>query len=809
MADDPARLAAALADRYRIDRAIGSGGMATVYLGHDLRHQRRVAIKVLRPDLAGIIGPDRFLREIEITAGLNHPHIVPLHESGEGNGLVFFVMPYLDGESLRERLRREKQLPVDEAVSIAREVAGALSYAHARGIVHRDIKPENILLIDGQAVVADFGIAQAAAEAGGERLTETGLVVGTPAYIAPEQAAGDPDLDGRTDVYALACVLYEMLAGEPPYKGPTTQVILAGHLGHEVPHVRRLRDLVPDHIDTAITRALAKLRADRFATAREFADSLVGPGTDTPSQPRTAERPRTSPGTVRRSAGMVALAAAALLILLIGLDTGGLRDALLRRAGQSGLSEDQRSVAVLPFENVGGNPDDEYFSDGLSDELIAALSQLQSVRVAARTSAFQFKGQARDVRDIARALNVTTVLVGSVRKRADRVRVTAQLIDASSGLDLWSRTYDERALTDIFDIQADLAMRIASALEANLSSAERERIARKPTENIEAYTLYLKGRYAWDRRGQGLFTAIEYFNQAIALDSQFARAHAGVASAYPPLGVLGYIDPREGRERMREATRRAVDLDDGLAEVRTVLAAYLQVYEWDWDAAEREYKQAIAIDPDYPTAHAWYATLLWRLGRFAEAVAARQRAVELDPLAPLSALPSNLLHASRYDIAEPALREVIKLHPDFVMAHQILGGVLQATGRPEEAVLEFERAVALAGPTPEPKAQLARSLTLTGRGTEARRIVDQLRSDAAASGNYHPAMVAALIALGEDDAAIDWLEESYRQRHPALACHSGVRVWCSGQIDLDRLFGQFRRDDPRVTELLARIGFPR
>jgi serine/threonine-protein kinase len=810
-ADPLARLAAALADRHRIVREVGSGGMATVYLAEDVKHHRSVAIKVLKPDMAGVIGPERFLHEIEITAGLNHPHIVPLYESGEADGVVYYVMPYVEGESLRDRLRREKQLPVDEAVSITRQVASALSYAHARGVVHRDIKPENILLSDGQAVVADFGIARALAEAGGKRLTQTGLALGTPVYMAPEQVAGDSDVDGRTDVYALACVLYEMLAGEPPYTGPTAQAIVARHLGDAVPHVRRVRERVPDNVETAITRALSKIKADRFATAREFADSLGGPAVDTPSPSLPAERQRNSPRDVWRRAGLVALAAAAILLLLFGANVGGLRDTLLRRDGQAPLAgaDGVRSIAVLPFDNVGGDPDDEYFSDGLSDELITALSQLRSVRVAARTSAFQFKGQARDIREIARALNVATVLVGSVRKREDRVRVTAQLIDASSGLDLWSEAYDERALADIFDIQADLALRIARALEANLSPADRERIARRPTENLEAYTLYLKGRYAWDRRGEGLFTAIEYFNQAIALDSQFARAYAGVASAYGPLGVLGYIHPREGRDRMREAARRAAQLGDELAEVHTVLAAYSQIYEWDWETAEREYLRAIDIDPDYPTAHAWYATLLARIGRSEEAAAERRRASELDPLAPPLALPNALMVARRYDLAETALRELLQLHPDFVMAHQNLGEVLAAAGKTEEAIVALERAVALAGPTPEPRAQLANVLALAGREAEAKKIVDSLRTETASSGNYHPSVAIAFIALGDADAAIDWLEESYQQRHPALACHSGPRRWCSGGINPDREFAGLPRDDPRIDDLLERIGFRR
>ncbi len=797
--DPQERLKAALADRYRIERPLGSGGMATVWLARDLKHQRAVAIKVLRPDLAEVLGPKRFLREIEITAGLSHPHIVPLHDSGEADGTAFYVMPWVEGESLRERLRREKQLSVEEAVSIAREVASALAYAHARGVIHRDIKPENILLVDDHALVADFGIARAVVEAGGERLTETGLLLGTPLYMSPEQAAGDQDVDGRTDVYALASVLYEMLAGEPPYTGPTAQVIIGRHLTDAVPQVRRIRDSVPDHVEAAIARALAKLKADRFATARQFADALAAPGTaasgvqHTP-EPALAER---ASRRVRRIA-MLGLAATAVLAITVAFNVGGLRDLVARRAGLAPPADagELRSLAVLPFENVGGNPDEEYFSDGLTEELIAALSELRSLRVAARTSAFAFKGQARDVREIGRELNVATVLTGSVRKSAERVRVTAQLIDASSGLGIWSETYDERALADIFDIQADRAVRIAHALETHLTPSERVRLARRPTENLEAYTLYLKGRYAWDRRGEGLFTAIEYFNQAIAVDSQYARAWAGLASTYAPLGVTGYIAPSEGRPRMREAARRAVELDPESAEAHTVLGGYLHVYEWDWEGGEREYRRAIELDPDYPTPHLWLGFFLWQMGRLDESIAARERLKELDPLTPTVGLAAPLRSKGLYDLAKASFAEAIDLHPTFWQAYEGLGETYEITGELGEAIPAFESAVALAGATARPRAGLARVLARAGREQEARQIIQQLRAEAAGSDNYHPIVAVALVAVGDTEGAFDWLETSYGQRHPDLT-----------SINADLRYEELR-SDPRFQDLLRRVGFP-
>ena len=686
-----------------------------------------------------------------------------------------------------------------------------MTFASARGVVHRDINPANILLTGGSAdasgeggavhaLVADFGIAKALAETGGERLTGTGIALGTPAYMSPEQAIGNRGVDTRSDVYALGCVLYEMLAGEPPFTGPTAQSVIAKHLIDPVPAVRKLRDRVPEHIDSAISRALSKLSADRFSTARRFADAVVARGEppETRSQPRDLSATR-APARRRRLAlaGGAALLAAVVLLVVLVTDAGGVRSRLTRPAGApvAGIGNRQ-SVAVLPFGNVGGNPDEEYFSDGLTEELIAALSQLRSLRVAARTSAFAFKGQARDVREVARALNVGTVLVGSVRKSQNRIRVTAQLINATNGLDLWSQTYDERQLADVFDIQADIARRIAGALEANLTPSEERRLATKPTENLDAYTLYLKGRYYWSKRGAQLETAIQYFNRAIAIDSQYARAYAGLASAYGPLGVHGYMHPREARERMGENARRAVALDDELGEAHTVLATYLHVYEWNWDASEREFKRAIQLDRNYPTAHEWYGYFLEHMGRFEEAVSERRLARALDPLLASAGVGSALALAGRYEDAGKAYREALEIDPDYWQAYGRLGDLLVVTGDLPNAIEAYQHAVAKASGASAPTAGLARALALSGRTAEAQALVRKAREQSAATGIQHPALATALLALGDTTAALEWLEASFRQRHPALA-----------SINVDPTYAGFR-PDPRFQGLLRRIGFP-
>src|SRR3989441_783421 len=509
------RLDAALAGRYAIERELGSGGMATVYVAEDLKYHRTVAVKVLRPELASVLGPDRVLREVEIAAKLNHPHILALYDSGEADGLLFYVMPYVKGESLRHKLERERQLPIDEALRITRQVASALGHAHDQGVIHRDVKPENILLYEGEAMVADFGIALAVSAAASERLTETGLVVGTPEYMSPEQALGERELHARSDVYSLGCVLYEMLAGEPPYTGPTAQAVIAKRLTDPVPAVRRLRDAVPAGVERALMGALARVPADRFASAGAFAEALATPG---------AGRPRA------------------------------------------------RSVAVLPFVNLSADPENEYFADGITEDVIAQLSKIRALEVISRTSVMPFKKRQEGLRAIAAKLDVATLLEGSVRRAGDRVRIVAQLIDADTDQHLWAETYD-RQLTDVFAIQTDVALHIASALNAELSPDEKSRLHKEPTSDLQAYQLYLQGRHCYTRyTEEGTRKGLEYFEQAIAKDPEYALAYAALAMVYTELGEAGALRPDEAYARAKAASAKALALDPELGEAHCMLA---------------------------------------------------------------------------------------------------------------------------------------------------------------------------------------------------------------------------------------------
>ncbi|MGH7703616.1 MAG: protein kinase domain-containing protein, partial [Gemmatimonadales bacterium] len=454
---------------------------------------------------------------------------------------LYYVMPLVEGESLRERMTREKTLPVEEAVRLTREVADALAYAHAHDVIHRDIKPENILLQSGHAVVADFGIARAVRAAGSERITMTGMAVGTPAYMSPEQSAGERDVDGRSDLYALASVLYEMLAGEPPFTGTTMDAILVQRFTRQPPRVSTKRSNVPRAIDAALYTAMARAPEDRFATVERFASAL-----DTKASAPDQE-----------------------------LD---------------------RSIAVLPFANISGDPENEYFSDGISEEIINALTQLPRLRVAARTSAFSFKGKTTDLRTIGDLLNVGTVLEGSVRRAGGRIRITAQLINLADGYHLWSERYD-RELTDVFAIQDEIATAIADKLKVTLRVGAEGQLVRPPTANLEAYDLYLKGHALVGQRGPALLRAVECFEQAIALDPRLALAHAELAEALLLMSLYGMVPPEEVRDRARQATSRALELEPELVAGHVVLGLYSLMAECDRLKASVAFARAVELDP--------------------------------------------------------------------------------------------------------------------------------------------------------------------------------------------------------------------
>ena len=570
------QLAPLLAERYRVEREVGRGGMATVYLAEDLKHGRQVALKVLHPELAATLGAERFLREIQIAARLQHPHILPLYDSGRTGGpraqdFLYYVMPFVEGESLRDRLAREQALPVDDAVRIARNIAAALDYAHRHGVVHRDIKPENVMLNEGVAVVTDFGIAKAVSAAASENLTQTGTAVGTPAYMSPEQAAGGPEPDARTDLYSLGCVLFEMLTGSAPFSAPTVQALIMKHFTDPVPPVRGSRTPVSTDLESVVTKAMAKNPDDRYQTAGHVIQALGSPKVMTPPNATPLATPAVS---------------------------------------------QKKSIAVLPFADMSPEKDQDYFCEGIAEEIINALSKIEALQVASRSSSFAFKGH-QDVRKVGEQLGVGTVLEGSVRKAGNRLRVAAQLVKVSDGYQLWSERFD-RDLEDVFAIQDEIADSIVKALRVVLSDKEKRAKDRAPTANVQAYDFYLRGRqYFHQWRKKGVEYARRMFERALEIDPDYALAHAGAADCCSAL-YTWWDASKANLEGADAYSRQALALDPDLAEAHSARGQALTLRK-QHDEAHREFEEAIRLNPKLFEAYFFYARACLAQGKYEEA----------------------------------------------------------------------------------------------------------------------------------------------------------------------------------------------
>jgi TolB-like protein/Flp pilus assembly protein TadD len=655
----PGPLRDALQDRYTLERELGRGGMATVFLAHDLKHDRHVALKVLHPELASVLGPERFQREIRLAARLQHPHILTVLDSGEAAGWFWFTMPYVEGESLRDRLQREHQLPLEDALRITREAAQGLQYAHTQGVMHRDVKPENILLTkDGSTLVADFGIARVVGA--DEHLTQTGMSVGTPAYMSPEQASGDGAMDARTDIYSLGCVLYEMLAGEPPFTGPSAQAIIAKRLTEAAPDVRRTRLSVPEAVAQVLHRALAPIAADRFPTAGDFARAL---------QPALTVPTASAPA---RGARRVPVAAAALVLgILIGL---GVLFAWRGTRGTGDGVAGVKRIAVLPFENIGDSAD-AYFADGMTDEVRGKLSQLSGLAVIARASSNEYGHGSKPPQIIAHELGAEYLLTATVRwekapGQPSRVRVSPELVQVEPGATpttKWQQGFDA-SLTDVFQVQADIAGKVASSLGVALGESARSELASRPTANLTAYDAFLKAEAASQGMAAAdpasLRRAIRFYEQAVALDSGFVPAWAELARARVGLYFNGIPTPHLANEA-RYAAERAQALGRDRPEGPLALSTYytmagdyrraltaseaglkLAPNNVDllitsalaeqslgrWDAALQHLAKASALDPrSANTARRTGFTLLW-LRRYPEAAVEAERALALAPM---------------------------------------------------------------------------------------------------------------------------------------------------------------------------------
>ena len=734
----------ALGDRYDIERVLGRGGMAVVHLAEERKHQRKVAIKVLREDVGVSVGAERFLREIGIAARLSHPHIVPLIDSGQSHGLLYYVSPFVPGGSLRDKLESEKRLSVDDAVRISVEVGAGLDYAHRNGFVHRDVKPENILFADGHALLADFGIAHTCTDAEGEPLTKGGIALGTPEYMSPEQASGAEDIGTATDIYALGCVVYEMLAGAPPFRGSTALAVMARHVTEKPKPLRSIRPEVPPHVEHSVARALAKLPEQRFASVSEFTAALQHPQSEN-----------------------------------------------ARRGATAG-----RSIAVLPFVNASPDPDNEYLSDGITDELIDALAKVAGLRVASRTSVFALKGKPQDVRAIGALLDVSEVLEGTLRRSGQDLRITAQLTSTANGVLVWSHRYDRR-LDDVFAIQDEIARTIVDTLRVTSFGELAEPAMNRGTDSVQAYGLYLRGRYAWNKRTQdGVAEGIKYFEQAIEADPNYALAYTGLADSYALALDYRSVPVHEGFERAKFYARKALELDESVAEAHASLAWSLFIYDWDWAGAAAEFRRSLELDPRYATSHQWYAFLLASQGRFEEALVEVHTAQELDPgsVSVRRTLGYVYFYARRFEQAKYHVHRAIEMNPVAEESYRVLGLILAFAGEHAEAERVLREGLELPGAATYTRATLALALARAGNRTYAEETLRELEAKRAREYVSPVELATVHISLGNNDHAIDWMEKAYEERR-------GWMAYLNVHPVVDPL-----RNEPRFKVLVRKMG---
>jgi len=773
--------------RYEIRSKIGEGGMGEVYLAQDPKLDRKVALKVLPAKLA--TNQDRmrrFVQEAKAASALNHPNIITIHEIDETDSVSFIATEFIDGETLREQMRNAS-MKLGEVLNVATQIASALAAAHAAGIVHRDIKPENIMLRqDGIVKVLDFGLAKlfeppsvagginvAEAEATTRVLLKTtpGLVMGTVTYMSPEQARGK-EVDARTDIFSLGVVMYEMLLGRLPFPGDTTSDVIAAILMVEPAPPSCFDHEVSPELDRIVSKTLAKERERRYQTAKDLLEDL-----------RQLQKRLEFAAVAEREFGVTRPIAMS-------------NQASTRSAAATtrvSMTKTHNSIAVLPFANLSADPENEYFCDGLAEELLNALAKIEYLRVAARTSAFSFKGKNARVNEIGNALNVKTVLEGSVRKSGNRVRITAQVVNAADGYHLWSERYD-REMKDIFDVQDEITLAVVDALKVKLLSDEKAVVLKRYTENDEAYELFLKGRFFWFKfNPEALKKSQECFEQALQKDPNFAPAYAGVALSLVASSV--FTPPKDVFPKAKERALEALKLDPSVAEAWNARAAVKFFYEWDWAGAESDCLQSIAIDPRYVLAHDLYSLRLLAEGRFAEALTQTRAACELDPLSGFinATVGFALYFSRRYDEATEQLLKGVELDPGNFWAHMWLVDLFEQREMHKEALHHRQKMLTLAGNN-ELAVVLGQEFQRSGYRGVLLKCLDDLEKQS--KFRYvSPLDVAAIYErLGEPEKALDWLEKAVEERTMYLVFLKVRPTW-------ERL-----HSNPRYVDLLRRVG---
>ena len=780
--------------RYEVKFQLGAGGMGEVYLAEDTQLGRRVAIKILPPEaVSDEHARKRLVREARAAATLDHPNICSIHEVGEEGGRSFIAMQYVEGDLLDVRMKR-KPLELLESLVIAAQVADALAEAHAHSIIHRDIKPSNIIVdTRGQVKVMDFGLAKIVAGAiDGEAethslLTTPGALLGTVPYMSPEQVRGEV-LDARSDIFSLGVVLYEILSGRQPFASESVAASASAILTLEPPPLARFVPDTPDELQRIVRKCLEKDRKRRYQSARDLSIDLLNLQRRSDAGAITAEKSTVQPRSNLRRLLFIALPLAVLAVV-------GITVYLLPLRGEA-----IDSIAVLPFVNVNADPDMEYLSDGVTESLTNSLSQVPRLRMIAHSSVFRYKGKEIDPQTVGRELGVRAILLGRVTQRGDNLSISAELVDARDNSRIWGEQYS-RKLADILQVQEEISREISDKLRLKLTGEEQNLVAKRYTENVEAYQLYLRGRYYWNQRNEeSLRRGVDYFQQAIDKDPHFALAYSGMADSYSALGSVGIsaLPPREAMVKMKLAAQKALGLDDTLAEAHTSLADAKFRGDWDWSGAEREFKRALELKPNYAEGHQWYSQYLVAMGRYEESIAEGKRAQQLDPVSPgiSRSLAFDYYLAHRYDQAIEEYQRALELDPNFFFAHWLLGLAYANRSMFEQAIAESQKAVELSGHGPGALGSLGHVYAASGRRDEAQQVLGELK-ELAKRRYVSPYSVAAIYALlGDKDAAFEWLEKAYSDGAYGMLFLKSEPAW-------DGL-----RSEPRFQDVMRRVGLP-